>query len=205
VSSSSDKSGARRLEERRREARYTLILRVGVLEQAGRSALCLVKNISSAGVQVKFYSKPAVDHPVALRVADEPPVHGRIVWVEGDVAGISFASELDGPTLLRVQQKLRPNRRRTMPRVNVEAGATVRTGGRTCRAIVSDISSLGARLRTRSPLAMGNRAIVSLDDLPAINAYVRWSDGGESGLAFETAIPMQIIASWIDGRIRVNP
>jgi len=41
------------LDERRKDARFTLILRVGVLEQRGKSALCLVKNISSSGVQIK--------------------------------------------------------------------------------------------------------------------------------------------------------
>lgn len=91
-----------------------------------------------------------------------------------------------------------------MPRVAVEASATMHSGGRVCRAEVCDISSLGARVRTRAPLSAGDRAMITLADMPPIRAYVRWSDGEESGLVFETAIPMQILASWIDGRIRLS-
>ena len=198
------KQASSRLEERRKDARYTLVLRVGLLEQDGQSSFCLVKNISSTGVQVKIYTQPAPNSDVCLRIADEPPVHGHLVWVEGEVAGINFHEELHAATLLRIQQKLRPNRRRAMPRVAVEAVATLRTGGETFRATIRDISSLGARVRTRTGLVAGDRVMAAVEDLPSIKAYVRWSDGEESGLVFETAIPMQIIAGWIPGRVRLG-
>lgn len=200
---SCDKGDAWRLEERRKEARYTLILRAGILEQEGRSFFCLVKNISVSGVELKFYTRPILDADALLRVADEPPVRGKMVWIEEDRAGVSFHQELDAPTLLRVRQKLRPNRRRAIPRMSVDASASLRTGGRTSRVAVCDISSLGAKVRTDSPLTAGDRAVVEFSDLPPINAYIRWSDGDESGLIFETAIPMQIIAHWIEGRAHV--
>lgn len=190
--------------DRRAQERYTLVLRIGVLEQGGKASLCLVKNISSRGVQLKLYSQAVPDSPVSLRVADELPVHGHLIWLNGDIAGMIFEDELNAATLLRVQQKLRPNRRRSMPRVAVEAAATLRSGGRTCRAAVCDISSVGARVRTRAPLVAGDRATVTLADMPPISAYVRWSDGEESGLTFETPIPMQIIATWVDGRVRLS-
>jgi hypothetical protein len=191
-------------QERRSEARYKLILRVGVLEQSGRSSLCLVKNISSMGAQVKFYVQPVVGAEVSIRVADESPVHGQLAWVSQDMAGISFQEELDTATLLRVQQKLRSNRRRAIPRVNVDAIATLRSGGRTCRATLCDISSVGARVRTHGALVAGDIAMVTFADLPAIKAYVRWTAGDESGLAFETPMPIHVIARWIDGRVRLS-
>jgi len=192
------------LAERRKEARYTLILRVGVLEQNGKSSLCLVKNISSSGVQLKCYARPIIDAEASIRVADETPLRGRLRWLDGDIAGMSFDEELDASALLRVQQKLRPNRRRTTPRVSVQATACLRTGGHIYRAAVCDISSMGVRLKTTSALKPGDRAIVTLSDLPSLEAYVRWSESDEAGLVFETPIPMQIIAGWIDGRIPVT-
>ncbi len=201
---SSEEARSGRLKERRNGARYTLILRAGLIEQAGKSSLCLVKNISASGLQIKFFMTPVAGAPVSIRVADEPAVRGFIVWVKGDIAGMSFLKELDAATLLRVQQKLKPNRRRSIPRINVEATATLRTGGRTCRAMICDISSLGTRIRTRSPLTAGDRAILDLADLPPLNAFVRWSDGEESGLVFETALPMPIIAGWVEGRLRLS-
>jgi PilZ domain len=194
-----------RLTERRKEARFKLILRVGVLEQGGRSALCLVKNISSSGVQLKCYARPVIGAAASLRAADEAPLHGRLLWMEGDVAGMSFDHELGGAALLRVQQKLRPHRRRTTPRVNVRAAACLRSGGRIYPAAVCDISSMGARIKTTSPLKAGDRAVISLGDLPSLESFVRWTDGDEAGVIFETPIPMQIIANWIDGRIPLTP
>ena len=91
-----------------------------------------------------------------------------------------------------------------MPRIDVDASATLRSGGRVCRARVCDISSLGARVRTTAPLRAGDRAVLAFADLPSLNAFVRWSDGGEFGLVFEAPIPMQIIAHWIDGRVRLS-
>lgn len=192
-----------RLEERRREARYTLILRAGVLEQEGKTSFCLVKNVSAAGVQLKVYTQPLLNAAVSLRVADEQPVTGRLAWIKNDTAGISLAEDMDAVTLLRVQQKLRPSRRRAFPRMCVEASAILRTSGRVHRATVHDISSLGVRLRAKAKLQAGDRTIVEFADLPSINAFVRWTDGDEAGLYFETPIPMQIIAQWIEGRVRV--
>jgi hypothetical protein len=199
---SSQEKHSWRLEERRKEARYTLILRVAILEQAGKSSFCLVKNISNTGVQLKIYSQPDIDVKTVLRIADEHALEGCIAWIKGDTAGVSFEEELDAPTLLRVQQKLRSNRRRAIPRLSIEAFALLRTGGRTFQATVRDLSSLGARVRTASAIAASDRVFVQLRDLPSIAAYVRWTDGDEAGLVFETPIPMQIIAQWVSERTR---
>lgn len=193
-----------RLPERRKEERFTLILRVGVLEQQGRASLCLVRNISSSGVQLKCYARPIIDAPASIRVADEPPLQGRIIWIDGETVGLNFDEELDAALMLRVQQKLEPNRRRSSPRVSVEAAACLRARGRIYPAAVCDISSMGARIKTKSPLKAGDRAILSLSDLPFLEAYVRWTEGDEAGLIFETPIPMQLIAHWIDGRIPIT-
>jgi hypothetical protein len=200
---SSDLEGRRR-EERRKDKRFTLILRVGVLEQMDKSSLCLVKNISSTGVQIKFYTHPVVGNEATIRVADEPPVKGHVVWVKGDVAGLSFDEELDSARVLRVRDKLGPNRRRSVPRVSVNAAATLRAGGRARPATIRDISSLGARLHTGSSLNEGDRAVIAFAELAPITAFVRWCDGEEVGLSFETPIPMQVIAHWIEGQLRLS-
>lgn len=192
-----------RSEDRRREARYTLILRAGVLQQEGETSFCLVRNISAAGLQLKFYTRPILNADASLRVGDELPVKGCIAWIKQDTAGIRFYGELDTMTLLRVQQKLRSNRRRAFPRVTVEASAILRRHGRRIFANVCDISSLGARVRSKAKFHTGDRAVIELSGLPSIVAYVRWADGGDAGLAFETPIPMQIIAHWIGGGTRV--
>jgi hypothetical protein len=204
VRKASKETPTARRQERRKEGRFTLILRVGVLEQSGKASLCLVKNISTLGVQLKCYSNPKVDAPASIRVADEPEVRGRIIWLNDAIAGMAFDEELDAATLLRVRQKLKPNRRRAMPRLDVQASAVVRAAGKTIRADVCDISNLGVRVRTKLPLRAGDRAIVEFSDLPSLPGFVRWADGDHAGLAFETPIPMQIIAHWIEGQVSLS-
>lgn len=201
---STNEREAWRLEERRKEARYTLILRAGVLEQGEKSSFCLVKNISTTGVQLKIYTRPVLHSNATLRVADEQPVTGRISWINDDYAGMSLDEELDAATLLRVQQKLRSNKRRALPRMSVEESVLLRTGGRVVRGSVRDISSLGMRVIADAKLEAGARTMLELAGLPSISAYVRWTEGDEAGLAFETPIPIQIIAHWTEGRGRIS-
>jgi len=188
--------------ERRRQQRQTMVLRVAVLEHGGMPTLCMLKNISPAGVQIKLYTTAREGAEASLRVADEVPLRGRIAWVDADIAGISFDSDLDPETFLRVQQKLGPARRRTTPRLPIQASAILRTGGRTCRATVADISSFGARICAGSELVTGTRAVFELPDLPSINAHVRWSANADCGLLFDSPIPIQIIADWLERRVQ---
>lgn len=188
--------------ERRKEARHKLVLRAAVVEQDGRSAFCLVRNISSTGVQLKVYTQPILDAEITLRVADEQPVGGRVAWVNGDTAGICLDEELDASTLLRVRSKLRPQKRRAFPRMEVEAPAILRTRGTVLRARLKDISSLGACVVADTMLQSGDRTVIEITDLPSISGYVRWAEGQVAGLAFETPIPLQIIAHWLQGRLK---
>jgi len=186
------------LPERRKEARFKLILRAGVLEQAGRASICLVKNISATGVQLKVYTKPLLDTDASVRVADEDPVSGRVAWIDGNQVGVSLDRELDTATLLRVQQKLRTKKRRSFPRMEVQVPAQLRTHGRIFQARVHDISSLGARVGVEIQLQSGDQIVLEIAGLPLLGAYVRWADGRQTGLAFQTPIPINLVAHWLE-------
>ena len=80
----------------------------------------------------------------------------------------------------------------------------VQSSGRMVAAVLRDVSSMGARVTTSRSLEVGALAIIRLPDLPELKAHVRWTECSESGLVFETPIPMQVISEWIDSRIRVS-
>jgi len=189
--------------DRRAQARYKLVLRAGIIEQEGRSSFCLLKNISSRGVQLKTYAQPLVGSRALLRIADMAPVSGRLIWATNGVAGLRFDTDLDATALLRVKRRISDNGRRAVPRMTIDGSASVRACGKIFAATVCDISSLGARLRCRSPMVPGERAMIEFRNLPPIEAYVRWADGAEVGIAFQTAIPMKIISHWISACTRV--
>ena len=188
------------LADRRIQERHTLVLRVGLLEIGGKASFCLLKNISSKGVQVKLYSPVHDGTEVCLRVGDEDAMQGRVAWVRDGNAGITFEKGLDPATLLRVRQMISPDRRRSSPRIHAPARATLRTGGRTYPAELCDISTSGAKIRTKKPVETEGVAVLVLRNMPGLRTYVRWTDGQYCGLAFESPIPIQIIAEWLNER-----
>lgn len=190
--------------DRRSQERQLMILRVGLLQQAGKPFFCLARNVSSAGMQVRLYSSAARLGDVVVRIADENPIPGQIVWIENGNAGIGFDSGIDPATLLRLQQNLSPIRRRSTPRVKATSYVALHTDGRIIQAVLRDISCTGARVTTVRSLEIGGRARVRLPDLPELTAYVRWTECSESGLVFETPIPIHVIGKWVDGRLRVT-
>lgn len=181
-----------------------LVLRAGLLEQEGKTSFCLIKDLSRSGIRAKVYGSGFARGAVNLRIADEDPLEARIVWLADGHAGISFDHQLAAYTLRRLNPNPRSSRRRSVPRIAAAARALVRTDGRNIPAELCDISSFGAKIRTKKELAPDRPVVVELPDLPSIAAFVRWSDGGESGLVFATPIPMQVIGHWIDGRLRVG-
>jgi len=191
--------------QRRKRVRETMVLRVGIIDDGRRSAFCLLRNISPAGVQVKLFGDVSPGSRVHLRVGDEDPLIGHVVWVRDRLAGIGFERILAPDQMLRVAQKLTSTRRRSSPRLSKTARAVLRTSGQTYPAELCDISTSGARVQTRSRMRFGLSVSLSLPHLPAVKCYVRWIANGEIGLSFETPLPIQIIADWIDNRVTVSP
>lgn len=134
--------------ERRAASRQAIVLRVGIIDDGLRPSFCLVRNISSAGAQVKLFGHLARGSQVSLRLGDEDPLPGRVMWIRDDVAGIRFDELLEPKRLLRVTQKFEHTRRRSSPRVRASARAILNTDGRTYVAEVCDISASGVKVRT---------------------------------------------------------
>ena len=188
----------------RRAERQALILRVALISSAARAHFCLVKNISPLGLQVKVFGRFPADAAVTIRVGDEEPLYGRVAWVEQPHAGIEFDSPVDPDALLRIAQKCPVTRRRSLPRATAMARAALRSNGRTYGVELRDISASGAKVRTGRIKSLEGSIVLTLPDLPPMKAFVRWTDGEYAGLSFATPLPIQIIAGWLDERIRVS-
>ena len=190
--------------ERRATVREKMVLRVGLIQAGGRTSFCLVKNISASGVQVKLYGNLAAGCDLSLTVGDESPLPGRLKWVRAPLAGIEFNEVLAPSSLLRVTQKLSPSRRRSSPRANTAAPVILTSNGRTVAAELCDISTTGARIRTRRPIVPDSSVLLGVSGLPPVRAFVRWSDDEEIGLSFAAPIPIEIIAGWLGERALIS-
>jgi hypothetical protein len=183
--------------DRRTHDRPRMVFRVGLLEFGGKTTFCLLRNISPNGAQVKLYSAIPEGSDVSLCVGDEKAVDGRVAWTRNGLAGITFKCPLDATTLLRVKQMEAPQRRRASPRASASGSAILRTGGREYSAKLVDISTTGAKIFTARPIEPGNTAALVLPRLPSLRAFVRWTQGRDTGLTFESPMPIQVIAEWL--------
>jgi hypothetical protein len=181
------------------------VLRVALLTGSDRATFSLVRNISSLGIQVKLFGQLPTSESVQVRIADEDPIPGRIAWVKDSLAGIEFDAPIEPETILRLAQKKSQKRRRASPRMTAMARGLLRTNGRTYAIELRDIGAFGAKIRTSHAIkCFGPSVMLVLPDLPPIKAFVRWTADDEMGLAFQSALPIQIIAAWVDSRIRIS-
>jgi hypothetical protein len=179
--------------DQRSADRHKLILRVGLLEQDGRSIFCLVKNISTTGVQVKPYGDVSQGKGVSLRVGDEN-IPGTPLWSRDGLVGIKFGQTLNPQALLRIGQKMVVHKRRTAPRVMTDLKGSLRTGGIRRTITVCDLSMAGARIRTAQPITFGPTTILEVPGLPSLTACVRWSHDAEHGVSFQPPLSIQMVA-----------
>lgn len=179
--------------DRRSKEREKLVLRVGLIQQGERSIFCLVKNISSAGVQIKPYGRVEEQGQATLQLGDEDPIPGTIVWSRDGLAGVAFSSPLNPQALLRIGQQFPTQRRRGAPRMSTRLSGVLRTGSRRYSATVCDLSMMGARIQTSRSIEFGEATILQLGDLPSMRVFVRWTEGQELGLSFANPLPIKVI------------
>lgn len=192
--------------ERRAQERHTLILRIGVLEQAGKVSLRLMKNISSKGMQLRFFPAAMSDVSASIRVADEPRLDGQLGWLNNDMAGITFE--------ITPCRNLAASAAKAAPDAPPGDAADRRGGLREIAVGRPRVPGDRSRhFQTRSAAAHAGAAGAGGSRhsfapwLRPIYAFVRWSDGDESGVAFDAPIPTQTIAHWMDAleRLRALP
>ncbi|CAA9255877.1 MAG: hypothetical protein AVDCRST_MAG93-1966 [uncultured Chloroflexia bacterium] len=183
--------------DRRRNERYRTILRIAVLEVHGRSQLCIVRNLSTTGLQVNTSNALLPGHCVRLRFRDDDWHEGSVIWRDASLTGLAFAVPLRREEL---QAALGPTdgSRPRVPRVPLHVSAHLRIGGRNYRAKLIDISPRGAGIRLDAEPESRDLCL-SVPGLPPISGQLRWSSEGNLGMSFNEMLPVQALAKWLDG------
>ncbi|WP_205481569.1 PilZ domain-containing protein [Sphingomonas arenae] len=192
--------GGSNFHERRGRRRETLVLRIGIVETKTRATICLVRNISAEGVQVKTFSSLKEGDQAVLRVGDELGISACVVWSRDQFAGLKFHGKIPREALLRLSQKRDQARRRSSPRIETAACAVLRSGGRTYTGLLRDISTTGAKVQTNRTAPSNGPAILELPNMPQQRCFIRWSEGQEVGVSFAAPLSIEIIAVWLEER-----
>jgi len=183
--------------ERRTDERHLTLFRVGSILVDGRRELCLVKNISAGGALIRAYCRLKADLEIRIELKEQQPVSGRVNWVKGTDAGITFDERVDIVDLLKSNGD---GPRPRMPRVEVRCVVFVREGATTNRARLINISQGGLSVESENVLTVGSDVTITLPGFQPQAAVVRWSEGTRYGISFNTVLPLAGLTEWLQGR-----
>lgn len=97
-----------------------------------------------------------------------------------------MSKEIDGERSPRIGS-------RQAQRLRVEVMIDLRNGQSRLTASVTDISATGLRLRTLSPLKIGQTYWAKLPAVEARHVTVKWTDGFIGGCEFDEPLPQYVL------------
>lgn len=182
------------LGERREGDRLMTLYRVGSLSIAEHRELCLIKNISAGGMMVRAYCVIAQGTRITVEFKCGQPITGLVSWSSDVHVGISFDDPIDVLDLLSTSME---GPRPRMPRIEVEAFATLREGASTYRMRVCDISQGGLKIRCESRLVPGSDVVITLAGIEPQSGVVRWVEGDLMGVTFNRMLALPTLVEWL--------
>jgi hypothetical protein len=182
--------------DRREGERHLTLFRVGSITLGDRRELCLIKNISAGGMMIRAYCTIAVGTTLSIELKCGQPITGQVSWAQSDNLGVAFDAPID---VIGILSASADGPRPRMPRVAVDAVATVRDGANIYRMPVSDISQGGMKVKGEPNLEPGCDLTVSLPGLETMAGALRWQADGQLGISFNRLIPLAELVAWLQG------
>lgn len=165
-----------------REApRYTLLMRSAKLVGKDGEFLCVVRDASESGVNIRLFHKLPDNEFLNLEFPNGDRHRLELVWQQDDRAGLKFIETADIARLLEGTSRYskRPIR------VNLDMHVHLNAGGQLSVGRLVDISQQGAKVLCSDRFAIDQRVKLSGHNLPEVNAKVRWRRENAYGLVFE--------------------
>lgn len=187
-------NGANPIPEGRTSQRQLTLLRVGALTIDDRRELCVVRNISTDGLQMRVYSDVRPGTKVTIELKQDDPIAATVVWSKEGSAGVKFDYPIDVDSVLsHLANEPRPR----MPRIDVNQPITLREGANIYRGRVLDISQGGVRVECDATLPINSDVVATLPGLAPIAAVAKWGDGRHYGLGFNRVLTISQLVEWL--------
>lgn len=186
--------GAPAAPDRRTGERHLSLLRVGAMQIGSRRELCLIRNISAGGMQIRAYCAVAIGTKLSIELKQGEPVSGVAKWVDGENVGVAFDNPIDVLDLLSLSAE---GPRPRLPRVEVNCTGSIREGAITNRCKAINISQGGIRVECAAAIAVGAEVTISLFGLQPCTGMVRWRSDDCYGVTFNRLLPLPALVAWL--------
>ena len=168
-------------DEQRIAPRFTLLIRTAKLISASGEFLCVIRDASATGVSIRIFHPLPHGEQLTLELPNGDQHAIERVWEREGSAGFRFSVPVDIDRLL--QNKSRYPKRPV--RLKLQLPALISCHGTTAGVVIRNISQQGALVESPLRLAIDQRLRLEADNLPVIQASVRWRKGSDFGLVFD--------------------
>lgn len=181
----------------RGEDRITTIFRPVLIETDDFAGFCLVRNLSSGGLNGQVYTEFVEGTPITLDFGRQNIVSGKVKWCQDGHVGVEFEMKIDVDEILSIMaSKIVEGKATRAPRLEIRCEGELRIGDKSVSMELQDISQRGLKVRA-SVVQPGDEVFVQLEGLSRRKAVVRWIQGGTAGLNFIAPLPLSELAHWV--------
>jgi hypothetical protein len=167
--------------DRRDAPRAALLLRAAKLVSETAEHLCILRDVSSGGAQIRLFHPLSPSSQLRLELANGTSFAVAVVWQREDTAGLAFDSPVEVMELIREAEL---HRKRPL-RLRVHLPASIVVGEEFIPAVVRDLSQQGAQIDCDKHLAIDQQVRLEVRGMSAVPAKVRWRRPPSVGLVFE--------------------
>jgi hypothetical protein len=186
--------------ERRRMPRQATVMRVATIHGPAGKELCLVRNISAAGLQARVYRHRRAGDVIDIEFKEGQVLRGTIVWARDYRIGVEFHGTANLEDLLTSRWSGEGLMTRPRPiRLEGNCPGILRAGSRLLGVRVRNVSQGGANVLVAEPVAERD-AVLSLPGLPTLAGIIRWQSSEMAGMAFNEPLAVSVLARWIGDR-----
>jgi hypothetical protein len=174
------------VDERRLSERHRLVLQLATLTSDTEQQLCLVMNIGTGGMKVRFFGNAPEGSTVTVSMRGDQTIHGHVAWRDGDLLGIKFNEQLNHD--LGGLATPDNGARKRSPRLPVNVHAQIWCEGALTPVKVVNLSPSGVAVVLSGKPPRSRQVALKVPGLANFPAQVRWSDGDRLGISFNTPL-----------------
>ncbi len=176
--------------EHRRDPRFTLLIRAAKLIAPHGEYMCILRDASASGVRVQVFHTLPKHRNFILELPNGDRHRIELVWERDGHAGFRFEDRVE---LAQLIGDPGPFPKRPV-RLAVQLPALISSQGITMGVVIRNLSQHGARIECQTHLAIDQTLRLEADQLPAIQARVRWRNGRDYGLVLNHTFRFEELA-----------